>query len=363
MKRGWGLLFLFTPLFVVAFFAVSPAFGWTWPENISVLGGEVDALYSVTLFLCGAAFLGTQLFLAFCLFKFRDTPGRDAVFIRGSGMAEALWTGIPTAIIVALAVKQLPTWNKMIAPRPAGAPYLAEVLGRRFEWRITYAGPDGKLGTPDDFVLANELHLPPREEIWLRLAAEDVVHSAFLPEFRFKQDCVPGMRIDAHLEAIASTADLRKQYVRLEPADFLDLDGLLKDVLRTPKTPLAKFLAANAAKNAKNTSPQALIGDLNAAIAAQDWAAEPAFKDVPRTRGAAEAQRLGPDFRPLANRELLAAAFPQHVKPLRRDYQLVCAELCGEGHGQMRGVVVVHPTRIDFDAWLRAAHAAQEVSR
>ena len=145
----------------MAFFALAPTFGWTWPETISPLGREIDALYSATLFLCGVAFLGTQLFLAYCLFKFRDAPGQKATFIHGNGLAEALWTGIPAAILVGLAVKQFPTWNQMIAARPSGTPHLAEVRARRFEWRITYAGPDGQLDTRDDFMIANELHLRP----------------------------------------------------------------------------------------------------------------------------------------------------------------------------------------------------------
>ena len=44
-------------------------------------------------------------------------------------------------------------------------PPLAEITGRQFEWRIRYAGEDGKVGTEDDIQLVNDLHLPVHEEV------------------------------------------------------------------------------------------------------------------------------------------------------------------------------------------------------
>lgn len=40
-------------------------------------------------------------------------------------------------------------------------------------------------------------------------------------------------------------------------------------------------------------------------------------------------------------------------------YELVCAELCGWGHGRMRGVVTVHETRAEFDEWQKSIAAEQ----
>ena len=73
-------------------------------------------------------------------------------------------------------------------------PPLAEITARQFEWRIRYAGPDEKLGTPDDVYTVNDFHFPVDEEVVIELKSMDVLHSFFLPNLRIKQDAVPGMK-------------------------------------------------------------------------------------------------------------------------------------------------------------------------
>jgi cytochrome c oxidase subunit 2 len=66
------------------------------------------------------------------------------------------------------------------------------VRAKQFEWLVTYPGPDNQLGTADDFERRNRLDLPVGRVVYVHLEAEDVIHSFFLPEFRVKQDAVPG---------------------------------------------------------------------------------------------------------------------------------------------------------------------------
>ena len=73
--------------------------------------------------------------------------------------------------------------------------------GKQFEWNITYPGADGRLGTADDFVKRNQLHIPVNTKVRATLESEDVIHSFFLPNFRLKQDAVPGMRIPIWFDA------------------------------------------------------------------------------------------------------------------------------------------------------------------
>ena len=73
--------------------------------------------------------------------------------------------------------------------------------GKQFNWEFTYPGPDGKLGTPDDLKLDNELHIPVGKVVHVNLTAKDVIHSFFLPHFRLKQDAVPGREIPVWFEA------------------------------------------------------------------------------------------------------------------------------------------------------------------
>jgi len=47
----------------------------------------------------------------------------------------------------------------------------------------------------DDITTINQLHLPVGEKVLVELMTKDVIHSFFLPEFRIKQDAIPGMQI------------------------------------------------------------------------------------------------------------------------------------------------------------------------
>jgi cytochrome c oxidase subunit 2 len=83
---------------------------------------------------------------------------------------------------------------------PAGSFPIA-VHAKQFEWRVTYPGRDGLLGTADDFTGRNQLHVPVARPVLIKLTAEDVIHSFFVPAFRLKQDAVPGMEIPVWFRA------------------------------------------------------------------------------------------------------------------------------------------------------------------
>ena len=53
------------------------------------------------------------------------------------------------------------------------------------------ADPHGK----DDVILLNHIYLPQDRAVRLLIRSTDVIHSFFLPNFRVKQDAMPGMTI------------------------------------------------------------------------------------------------------------------------------------------------------------------------
>jgi cytochrome c oxidase subunit 2 len=75
-----------------------------------------------------------------------------------------------------------------------------QVTGKQFNWQVTYPGPDGRFGTPDDKTLLDEMHVPVGKPIRVNLRSQDVIHSFFVPNFRFKQDAVPGREIATWFE-------------------------------------------------------------------------------------------------------------------------------------------------------------------
>jgi cytochrome c oxidase subunit 2 len=373
VSRFWSFYFLLMPLAVLAVFAVAPILGWSFPESVSHMGDDIDFLYRVLLFVTGTVFLGTQFFLCYAMIRYRDQPGREAKYSHGNKKAELVWTVVPAAIIAGLAVLQMPTWRKLQELPSKDEPILARVIGRRFEWRIIHAGPDGKLDTADDVILTNELHLPPGKRVWIEVRSEDVIHSFFLPQFRIKQDTVPGMKIYMPLDAQVTSSEFRENH-----ADFLDVDlenyGAMARLLRQANRPVDRLVKEKIDDSARQAvdayEPGAkpdsrvehkIMRALNEIIASKQLDGDADFKDVPRSKATAalllratKANKRDAWKRTI-NRALVADAYPHTVRRLQKDLEVLCAELCGEGHFQMHGKVVVHDDESDFDAWLKEA--------
>src|SRR5262249_45744572 len=68
-----------------------------------------------------------------------------------------------------------------------------EVNAHQWAWAARYAGPDGLFNTADDIVTLNDIRVPVGTPILVQLASTDVIHSFYLPNFRIKQDAMPGM--------------------------------------------------------------------------------------------------------------------------------------------------------------------------
>ncbi|NJR14650.1 MAG: hypothetical protein HC785_02380 [Calothrix sp. CSU_2_0] len=60
---------------------------------------------------------------------------------------------------------------------------LVNVTGMQFAWIFNY---------PDSEITSGELHVPIGADVQLNLAASDVIHSLWIPQFRLKQDAIPG---------------------------------------------------------------------------------------------------------------------------------------------------------------------------
>jgi cytochrome c oxidase subunit II len=60
---------------------------------------------------------------------------------------------------------------------------LVNVTGMQFAWIFNY---------PDSEITSGELHVPIGADVQLNLTATDVIHSLWVPQFRLKQDAIPG---------------------------------------------------------------------------------------------------------------------------------------------------------------------------
>lgn len=175
---------------------------WWLPRQASTFGPSIDGLFIAILIITGIAFVVVEVGLVWFAIKYRGRPGKKAFYTHGSTKVEVIWTAIPAVTVVVLGIVSNSAWVHMKGKHSTPADALPVIVhGKQFEWRITNPGPDGQLGTADDIRLRNQLHIPVNRPIAVKLEAEDVIHSFFVPEFRLKQDAVPGMNINAWFQA------------------------------------------------------------------------------------------------------------------------------------------------------------------
>jgi len=170
------------------------------PENVSTYGESVDSLFYLVYVITGVTFLLVAATMVAFLILYRKREGVRAHYTHGNKTLEVVWTIVPCIILVVLTIISVPGWRhiKMYFPEPD---VTVRVIGKQFNWRMIYPGPDGSLGTDDDLELANDLHVPVDSNVIVELQSEDVIHSFFLPHLRLKQDTLPGKTIKAWFNA------------------------------------------------------------------------------------------------------------------------------------------------------------------
>ena len=163
------------------------------PEQASTFAPEIDGMFHLIMWITGVIFVIVEVILVFFLWRYRHREGRVATYTHGNNRLEVIWTIVPALICVMLALLSRRIWEQIKEKMPHDAVEV-QVVGEQFAWNFRYPGPDGKFDTADDILTLNQLHFPVGKPVIVTLTSKDVIHSFFLPEFRVKQDAVPGMR-------------------------------------------------------------------------------------------------------------------------------------------------------------------------
>jgi cytochrome c oxidase subunit 2 len=163
------------------------------PEQASTYAHEIDGMFHLIMWITGVIFVIVELLLLYFLWKYRHREGRQAHYTHGNNRLEVIWTIVPALICVMLALMSRRIWTNIKEKMPEGA-LQVQIQGEQFAWNFKYAGADGKFDTPDDIITLNQLHFPVGRPVVATLSSKDVIHSFYLPEFRVKQDAVPGLK-------------------------------------------------------------------------------------------------------------------------------------------------------------------------
>ena len=174
---------------------------WWLPENVSTYGRDIDWLFHLIYYITGITAILVFATMIVFLVMYRDRPGRRARYTHGNTTLEIVWTVVPSLILVVLTFLSVPAWSRIKMEAPPPSDFAVQVTAKQFNWQVTYPGPDGKFGTGDDKTLLDEMHVPANKVVHVHLRSQDVIHSFFVPQFRMKQDAVPGREIVQWFEA------------------------------------------------------------------------------------------------------------------------------------------------------------------
>jgi cytochrome c oxidase subunit 2 len=153
------------------------------PVEASAQAVSIDWLWDIQVKAMSFLFALIVVPLMYSLIVFRKRKGddTDGEHFEGNTKLEITWTIIP--LITVLVMAYIGAGNLAQVRRVDPDAMIVKVTGIQWSWSFEY---------PETGVVSNELHIPVGRQILLQMTSKDVIHSFWVPEFRVKQDLVPG---------------------------------------------------------------------------------------------------------------------------------------------------------------------------
>lgn len=171
---------------------------------------RIDMLFEGHWWAISFLFSLITVFMLYAIFAFKREEGDEGegMYMHGNTPLEIAWTVLPIIPVVAFAWWGGTLLTDLVSNDQDEAAIVIDVEGYKWGWTFSY--PDGEeSGANATFLPAESigvptgtLHLPKDRPVLLRMESRDVLHSFWIPEFRVKQDLLPG----------------RKTYLRFTPS-------------------------------------------------------------------------------------------------------------------------------------------------
>lgn len=344
----FGVLSLIFGLFIAVampdFFGLLPSI---LPEAASQEANNTDALFRVLIGIGGVVFFLVQGLIYYAAIAFRAPANDDSdgPNLHGNLLLELVWTLIPSIIVVFLAIYAYTVWADNTAPSAtpnlvAGEGIRINGFGQRFAWNFEYhtnsrrdvINPDGTIseGTGDLLVLnTNDLYVYAGQDVELNLETRDVIHAFWAPEMRVKQDLLPGRLTLIRFSPIEPANNVWKEVMVVGNFNLYAAPDATSEIL----------VPAPVLEEGQLPSPMPFTLDHDAETNADFIAV--------RIEGERTAY--------IARSETSAVG-------QFNSYRLICAELCGGGHGDMFTEVIMFESYDAFElAWFNPMVAIAKI--
>lgn len=184
--------------------------------------GKIETSFLIVAGFSVFLLAAVTFFMILFLIKYNRKRHPQPESVQESLLLEILWTAIPTVVVLLLFYFGWKDFDVIRNPPKDAMPIT--VIARQWSWLFEYEN-----GRQSDV-----LRVPIDKPVRLILTSRDVIHCLFLPAFKIKEDCVPGLK--THLWFQANTpgsyeifcteycgvghSHMRSQVVVMRPRDF-----------------------------------------------------------------------------------------------------------------------------------------------
>ncbi len=205
------------------------------PALAATHGAQIDNLVGWIHIFMLILFVGWGGFFLYAIVRFRKSRNPVADY-RGVTSKNSTYMEIGIAVVEAILLVgfAIPLWAARVdTVPPENQALVVNLTPEQFAWNVRYTGPDGVFGktdiklidlqsnplgvdrsdpaAKDDVTTVNQLYLPVNKPIIVNLRSKDVIHSFNVPEFRVKQDAIPGLTIPIWFIPNVTTAEMRQR--------------------------------------------------------------------------------------------------------------------------------------------------------
>jgi len=190
------------------------------PVQASAQAISIDNLFQIHIGLISFLFSLIVVILVYSLIVFRRKKGEtgDGAHIEGNTALEITWTLIPLLIVIFLAY--VGAYSLGEVRRIDMTALQVKVTAGQWYWQFQY---------PEYGVTSTELYLPLNRQVDLQMSSNDVIHSFWVPEFRVKQDIVPGQVTELRITP-SLLGNYKVRCAELCGASHAYMEGLVKVV-------------------------------------------------------------------------------------------------------------------------------------
>jgi cytochrome c oxidase subunit 2 len=162
------------------------------PDPGSTFAVPVDRLHFFVITVTMIASFLTGILALIFMFKYRQRRDRQSTpMVVPSVKFEIVVIGVPLFFFLLWFVQGYKDYVWYTTP-PENAMDVY-VMGKKWMWKFSYGGEGpNAIGT---------LHVPANRPVRLLMTSRDVIHSFFVPDFRIKQDVIPGRYTETWFEA------------------------------------------------------------------------------------------------------------------------------------------------------------------